>query len=563
MKKLLTLVLAATALLFVSLPAPAADMKVLYDDTHGQTAGNADWIITGAYSEMADMLKANGFSIDSLSKVSSNRRFSAALLAEYQAVILAEPNNPYEQAEQTAIVGFVKNGGGAFLIGDHGNADRDNDGWDAVKALNSFCGAFGFTYTGDFLYEAPVSGTANSNHPAMFGIRGVGAWAASTFTLAPKNDAIAVGLLDSRSKKAPYIVAAEAGKGRVIALGDSSPFDDGTSTPIAKNDSRRAGGVKKLHDSYDSFMYSHPQLAYNTMMWVTGQKPAKRIPSREVKFWNDAAEAGRATNILVDAAHGNAASDKMETFERHMAKNGFKVYYTLNLITPEMLKRFGIVMLPNTSLPIMEPEMNALVEWLMAGGRLVMSCDWDSSDLDGRTTLNNLLGKFGSVIRFNSDQVWDNTNKTNKPWGVLAHVLKSDSPVMEGVKTVITWGTCSLLTRDKKPLTADAGVDILITGDDDTLNKDGDKKNDAVIYPKGTPIAIMAQEKLANGLLTVIGCSNFTDYQYPDSDINASKPGPAPFTHETPAMYDNLMKQLSPAHASSARRRSTARGRGR
>ncbi|HNW35520.1 MAG TPA: hypothetical protein PKM25_11350, partial [Candidatus Ozemobacteraceae bacterium] len=498
MKKFLTLVFAVTALFFVSLPAPAADMKVLYDDTHGQTAGNADWIITGAYSEMADMLKANGFCIDSLSRVSSNRRFSADLLAGYQAVILAEPNNPYEQAEQTAIVEFVKNGGGAFLIGDHGNADRDNDGWDAVKALNSFCGAFGFTYTGNFLYEAPVCGTANSAHPAMFGIRGVGAWAASTFTLAPKDDAKAVGLLDSRSKKEPYIVAAEAGKGRVIALGDSSPFDDGTSTPVAEPASHRAGGVKKLHDSYDSFMYSHPQLAYNAMMWITGQKPTKRIPSREVKFWNDAAEADRTTNILVDAAHGNAASDKMETFERHMAKNGFKVYYTLNLITPEMVKRFGIIMLPNTSLPVMDPEMNALVEWLMAGGRLVMSCDWDSSDLDGRNTLNNLLGKLGSVIRYNSDQVWDNTNKTNKPWGVLAHVLKSDSPVMEGVKTVITWGTCSLLTRDRKPLTADAGVDILITGDDDTFNKDGDKKNDAVLFPKGTPIAIMAQEKLAN-----------------------------------------------------------------
>ncbi|HQG28700.1 MAG TPA: hypothetical protein PLY73_09080, partial [Candidatus Ozemobacteraceae bacterium] len=171
------------------------------------------------------------------------------------------------------------------------------------------------------------------------------------------------------------------------------------------------------------------------------------------------------------------------------------------------------------------------------------------------------LGKLGSAIRYNDDQVWDNTNKTNKPWGVLAHVLKSDSPVMAGVKTVITWGTCSLLTRDGKPLTAEAGVDILITGDDDTINKDGDKKNDAVIYPKDTPIAIMAQEQLANGILTVIGCSNFTDYQYPDSDINASKPGPAPFTHETPLMYDNLMKQLSPVKAGATRGRAPVRGR--
>jgi len=41
-----------------------------------------------------------------------------------------------------------------------------------------------------------------------------------------------------------------------------------------------------------------------------------------------------------------------------------------------------------------------------------------------------------------------------------------------------------------------------------------------------------------------MGSCNFTDYQYPDSDINIVKPGPPPFTHETPAMMDNLVKEL-------------------
>ncbi|HNV70205.1 MAG TPA: hypothetical protein PKO06_10940, partial [Candidatus Ozemobacteraceae bacterium] len=170
--------------------------------------------------------------------------------------------------------------------------------------------------------------------------------------------------------------------------------------------------------------------------------------------------------------------------------------------------------------------------------------DWDSADLAGRGYVNFLLTKLGSVMRLNDDQVWDQTNKTNKPWGVLAHVVKQDHPSMKGVKVVITWGTCSLITRDKQPLTAAAGVDLLITGDDDTTNKDGNKKNDAIIYPKGTPIAIAAEEKLANGILVLIGCSNFTDYQYPDSDINLAKPGPAPFTHETTIFYDQMITYL-------------------
>ncbi|MBI3038215.1 hypothetical protein HYY75_04060 [bacterium] len=102
-------------MLFVSLASSllaTEEMRVLYDDSHGQTAGNADWVVEGAYSEMADLLKANGFLIDSLRNVSPDKRFNSELLSKYQAVILAEPNNPYSAQEQELLVSFVKNGGG-------------------------------------------------------------------------------------------------------------------------------------------------------------------------------------------------------------------------------------------------------------------------------------------------------------------------------------------------------------------------------------------------------------------------------------------------------------------
>ncbi|MDD3145892.1 MAG: hypothetical protein PHD82_01210 [Candidatus Riflebacteria bacterium] len=510
-------------------------VTVLYDDTHGQTAGNADWVPAGAYSEMVDMLKANGFQVETLSKVTSGRVFTASLLKGYDGLILAEPNNPYSKEECDLIVDFVKNGGGLFIVGDHGNADRDGDGWDAVRALNEFCPKFGFKFKGNTVYEAPVSGPINQSHPAMFGFKSVGIWAGSTFDIVEAVDAKAVGLIDSRVAKTPYMVASEFGAGRVFAIGDSSPFDDGTGS----------GGKNKLHDSYDSFMFSHPQIAYNAMTWVTGNNPAKRIPSRKVAFYNEASADTRAINILIDAAHGNASSDKMETFERHMVKNGLKVYYTLNLIRPEMLKNFGILILPDPSLKYIDSEATAIADWFMAGGNLVMGGSWDSSRLRGTATMNFILGKLGAVMRFNDDQVHDPTNKTNKPWGVLAHVLKKGHPVNEGVKTVITWGSCSLIDRNNKPLTEEAGVEILLTGDNDTFNKDGDPKSPAVIYPRNVPIPLMGIEKIVKGTLVLIGCCNFTDYQYPDSDINMAQPGPPPFEHETPRIYDNLMKMLA------------------
>lgn len=532
MKKLAVVVL---CFVLMSLCTYAASTRVLYDDKHGQTAGNADWIASGAYSDMIDMLKANGFKVENLGDVSDHGIITPALLEKYAGLILAEPNNPYSDSEQEAIVEFVRNGGGAFLIGDHGRADRDNDGWDAVLALNSFCPNFGFKFKGDFLYEAPLSGKTNKSHPTMYGVRGVGVWAGSTFDIIKADDAKAVGIIDSRQKKAPYVVASEFGKGRVLAIGDSSPFDDGTGS----------GGHNKLHDSYDSFMYSHPQLAYNAMTWVTGNDPKIRIPSKKVEFFNEALARDKDKNILIDAAHGNAASDKMETFEKHMKKLGFKVYYTLNLLRPKMLENFAILIVPDPSLRFIGAEIKTISDWFRKGGKLVMAGSWDSSRLRGTSTLNKILNDIGSVMILNDDQVWDETNKTNKPWGVLAHVLKKGHPVTEGVKTVITWGTCSLLNRNRMPLTEEAGVDILLTGDDDTFNKDGKPKIPAVIYPKNHPIPIMAIEKIVNGTLVLIGCCNFTDFQYPDSDINMAQPGPSPFKHETPTIYDNLMKFLA------------------
>lgn len=547
MKKLSFLLI---CFLLAAVYAGAATKLALYDDTHAQTAGNADWIPSGAYSEMVDTLSDNGFKVETLSKVSDSGdkgTFTPEILKSYDALILAEPNNPYSEAEQKAIVDFVGNGGGLFIIGDHGNADRNGNGWDAVKVFNTFCPKFGFKFNGDTLYEAPLQGKANSTHPVMFGIKAIGVWAGSTFSLVEAADGKAVSLLDSRFKKAPYLVAAEYGSGRVVAIGDSSPFDDGVGS----------GAHNKLHDSYDSFMFSHPQLAYNAMAWVTGNNPSKRVPSRPVAFYNEARAEEKMKNILIDAAHGNAASDKMETFERHMKKNGFKVFYTMNLIKPGMLDNFAVFIIPDPSLRFIDTEAKAISDWFMAGGNLIMGGSWDSSRLRGTASMNYILQNLGAVMRFNDDQVWDQTNKTNKPWGVLAHVLKQGHPVTKGVKTVITWGTCSLIDRNQQPLTEATGVEIIITGDNDTFNKSGkpapkpgsegsdNNKNKTVIYPKNIPIPIMGIEKIAKGTLVMIGCCNFTDYQYPDSDINMSQPGPPPFTHETPELYDNLIKFLT------------------
>lgn len=512
-----------------------ADKYILYDDTHGQTAENADWIITGAYSDMADMLGNNGFKLTNLSDVSLSKKFTKNVLSQYDAIILAEPNDPYSEEECKLFKEYVKNGGGIFIIGDHGNADRNKNGWDAVRAFNEFCPTFGFKFKGDIIYEAPIAGTAFTKHPAMFGFRGVGVWAGSSFEIIDAPNAKATGLINSRKAKAPYMVVSEYGKGRVFAIGDSSPFDDGVGS----------GDAKKLHDSYDSFMYSHPQIAYNAMTWVTHQNPTKRIASRKVAFYNEAKEKDKKINILIDAAHGNASSDKMKTFERHMVENGLKVFYTQNLISTNTLKNFGIFIIPDTSFKFFENESDTIAQWVKDGGKLIIGCSWDSSSLRGTKTLNSILNKIGAETRFNDDQIHDPTNKTNKPWGVIAHEFKGGHKIVEGVQSVICWGSCSLINKDNTALKENENIEIIIKGDEDTFNKDGDKQNPAYIYETDCGIPIMAIEKAGKGQLVLIGCCNFTDYQYPDSDINLAQPGPPPFKHDTARFYDNLMLMLA------------------
>ncbi|HEX4728445.1 MAG TPA: hypothetical protein VH298_11655, partial [Jatrophihabitans sp.] len=155
----------ATALTAVSLAGgsqaahAATTYKVLFDNTKAETAGNADWVIstsqpdplaqnanptsetswTGAISAWGVALQKTGrYSLKTLPSGNAiSYGTSGALdLKNFNAFVLPEPNILFTAAEKTAIMNFVKNGGGLFMISDHNGSDRNNDGADSVKVLN-------------------------------------------------------------------------------------------------------------------------------------------------------------------------------------------------------------------------------------------------------------------------------------------------------------------------------------------------------------------------------------------------------------------------------------------
>ena len=168
----------------VLVTGPAAAQKVLFDARHGQTAGEADWIVDADTSQLRFLtfrcqpnnnlhhsaqrvptppqseiqldtpetfwegaISAWGVALakDALNP-SRGRNWQIEQyawdappmtfgdnnnpqdLSSYDVLILAEPNTPYTDAEAEAILRFVETGGGLFLIADHETSDRDCSG---------------------------------------------------------------------------------------------------------------------------------------------------------------------------------------------------------------------------------------------------------------------------------------------------------------------------------------------------------------------------------------------------------------------------------------------------
>jgi hypothetical protein len=123
---------------------PGTGKKVGFDNTHGQTAGNADWVIDGGFSDMACALAGQGYTVEEM----RTYPLTTTALNAYQVVVVAEPNIPFTTAEQQALQSYVTGGGGLLLVGDHYQADRNYNTWDATEVFNGYRrGRYGTTFT--------------------------------------------------------------------------------------------------------------------------------------------------------------------------------------------------------------------------------------------------------------------------------------------------------------------------------------------------------------------------------------------------------------------------------
>lgn len=251
--------------------AHAATYAVLFDENHAETAGNADWIIstsipdplqqnanpqsetdwTGGISSWGVALQKTGrYSLKTNNNTITYGNSSNPLdLANFRALVLPEPNTLFTSSEKTAIMNFVKNGGGLFMIADHTGSDRNNDGYDSLQIFNDLMSnsgsgsdPFGIKFdTLNIASENPSNDTPNaSTDPILNGPFGSATGSiirnGTTETINPSDNPNVKGVIyrsgyANTGNTGVFIARSTYGNGRVIAEGDSSAIDDGTCQP--------------------------------------------------------------------------------------------------------------------------------------------------------------------------------------------------------------------------------------------------------------------------------------------------------------------------------------------
>jgi Lamin Tail Domain len=266
----------------------------------GVTASTPETYWTGAVSSWAvDLVKA-GHTVETLpsgGEITFGNPDNPQDLGHYRIFVVIEPQAPFSAAERSAILAFVQAGGGLFMVGDHETSDRDCDGWDAPHVFNDLSGAASATSTGLFGIWMRVNGISDQGGEDWFddgtdanvstdptdpiihgpfgaGTGGLGLFGSTSMELNLADNATAQAHVwrtgQAHDTHRVTFATASYGAGRVAAIGDSSPADDGT------GDSGDA-----LHGGWDKAVggVNNREIHLNACAWLDNAPPDTTPPA--------------------------------------------------------------------------------------------------------------------------------------------------------------------------------------------------------------------------------------------------------------------------------------------
>jgi hypothetical protein len=316
-------------LLFSNIVISQTGVKILFDTRKAESAGNADWVIdadqwnifwnpgpiisgasnnanaqrfptpsqtlitvstpetfwTGGISYWGIDCVKKGYQVESLpynASLTYGNTSNPQDLSNYKVFVVCEPNIAFTVAEKTAMMQFIQNGGGLFMISDHTISDRNGDGLDSPDIWNDFISNNGVLNNGfGFKFDLANFSQTTSNISALPTdsiIHGTAGnvtqvkWSNGTsMSLTPSQNPTVKGVIfktgTSPGNTDAMCVYARIGNGKVAALGDSSPPDDGTGDP---NDILYNGYIADAAGN-------HQRLIMNMTIWLAKGGTASSI----------------------------------------------------------------------------------------------------------------------------------------------------------------------------------------------------------------------------------------------------------------------------------------------
>ncbi len=196
----------------------------------------------------------------------SKERISPSLLSEYDMLVLMIPYRAFYTEEKEAIKNFVENGGGLILFGERGPY-MDFKG--ITDPLNSIATMFGIEFDPDQVEDPEnnvdeaddyVLFSSFKHHPVTEGVASFGYVSGCSLSLRSPAVGLAFGNPTTtadgkKGKDVVVLAAAEYGKGKVLAVGDTD-FLGGVNTPGYEDTDYLSFGDSKT-------------LAVNMFEWVT------------------------------------------------------------------------------------------------------------------------------------------------------------------------------------------------------------------------------------------------------------------------------------------------------
>ncbi len=293
--------------------------KILFDATKAEMANNADWIIdadqhnigydpdayiggnesnpqqiptpaqsgitsstsesywTGALSAWAIDAVKLGYYVETLpydGSITYGNTSNPQDLTNYDIFVVCEPNILFSSSEKTALLNFVQNGGGLFMIADHNNSDRNGDGYDSPHIWNDFFennsienNPFGISFDYEYFTETTYNMANDANDPLLHGnygnVTSVEFYGGTSITINPNINPSVKGAVyrsdySNTGNTGIMVAYATYGNGKVVAVGDSSPADDGSGD---NNDNLYDGWIEDANGN-------HERLFMNATIWL-------------------------------------------------------------------------------------------------------------------------------------------------------------------------------------------------------------------------------------------------------------------------------------------------------